>query len=481
MHSDRKSGLQQVAKSSSLIQGPRDLLLAIVRTRAMSSRWDSPPQAPSAEASAASSSAVAAAAAAAAKIAAQFAPPRPSASTSKDDERSASATDAKDLHDAEFTHDIEINDQRNRYMLTNGPAQQQMHKETGASITTKGTWYPDKSLATKEDPPLYLHISANSKEMLDAAISKVNDLINQDLPQLVEDRNQRRADYENQRPPPRERKRWPEEKLPINLESVRNFHIRSKVVGPGGMFVKYIQSETGTRVQIKGIGSGFIESETGTELPEPMHISIAGPDEEQIKAAKLLAEDLLEVVRFEWQKAVDALNAGFGGQQSGQNFGGGGRGGYSGYAQPHHEQQYHHQQQYQQPAWNTPSVQAYHHGHTQPPTPGGEPPPPPPPEDDAPPPPPSDYNRPVHDSRSSNGPRSDNVRRQDPAAHRNLPLSPARTAATPTAQNVTPEQAALDKYWRDYVTWEDSFRAYHHRRPTKEEGLQDVPPSYRTQ
>jgi hypothetical protein len=40
------------------------------------------------------------------------------------------------------------------------------------------------------------------------------------------------------------------------------------------MFVKYIQQETGTRVQIKGQGSGFIENETGQEDPDPMHIHI---------------------------------------------------------------------------------------------------------------------------------------------------------------------------------------------------------------
>jgi hypothetical protein len=40
------------------------------------------------------------------------------------------------------------------------------------------------------------------------------------------------------------------------------------------MFVKYIQAETGTRVQIKGIGSGFIENDTGREADEPMHVYI---------------------------------------------------------------------------------------------------------------------------------------------------------------------------------------------------------------
>lgn len=40
------------------------------------------------------------------------------------------------------------------------------------------------------------------------------------------------------------------------------------------MFVKYIQQETSTRVQIKGIGSGFVDQETGRESDEPMHIHI---------------------------------------------------------------------------------------------------------------------------------------------------------------------------------------------------------------
>ena len=40
------------------------------------------------------------------------------------------------------------------------------------------------------------------------------------------------------------------------------------------MFVKYIQQETGTRVQIKGLGSGFVDAETGRESDEPMHIHI---------------------------------------------------------------------------------------------------------------------------------------------------------------------------------------------------------------
>lgn len=141
-----------------------------------------------------------AAAAVAAKIAAQYGASS-SASSGGHDARSPSAGDVRkpDLHDAEFTHDIEINDQRNRYMLTKGQTQKQLEEETGASVTTKGTWYPDKSLATAQDPPLFLHISATTKEILDKAIAAINELMAQDVPQLIEDRHAKRLEYEAQR------------------------------------------------------------------------------------------------------------------------------------------------------------------------------------------------------------------------------------------------------------------------------------------
>ncbi|KIJ21057.1 hypothetical protein PAXINDRAFT_106981 [Paxillus involutus ATCC 200175] len=237
------------------------------------------------------SEAAAAAAAIAAKIAAQFSAGGSAAGSIQIGQR--------DPHDAEFTHDIDINDVRNRYMLTKGSTQSEIHEETGASVSTKGVWYPDRSKATEKDPPLYLHLSASSRETLQKAVDKVNDLLAIDLGSLVEDKKDRL----------REKRKWPEEKLPVGLETIRNFNVRAKVVGPQGVFVKYIQQETGTRVQIKGIGSGFVDQETGRESDEPMHIHITGPDDNQVARAKVLTEDLLEVVRAEHTKAQSALSA----------------------------------------------------------------------------------------------------------------------------------------------------------------------------
>jgi len=165
-------------------------------------------------------------------------------------------------------------------------------------VSTKGTWYPDRSKATDRDPPLYLHIAANTQEVLQDAISKVRELIDMDLGSLVEDKKDRQ----------RERRKWPEEKLPVGLESIRNFNVRAKVVGPSGVFVKYIQQETQTRVQIKGIGSGFVDQETGREADEPMYIHVTGPDEQQVARAKALTEDLLEVVHAEHAKVKTVVH-----------------------------------------------------------------------------------------------------------------------------------------------------------------------------
>ena len=84
---------------------------------------------------------------------------------------------------------------------------------------------------------MYLHISANTKEILQRAIDKVNELIAIDMGSLVEDKGRREKvrfllrDRELCALTSSQRK-WPEEKIFIGLESIRNFNVRAKVVGP---------------------------------------------------------------------------------------------------------------------------------------------------------------------------------------------------------------------------------------------------------
>lgn len=76
-------------------------------------------KAPKNEETKTASDAAAAAAAIAAKIAAQFAGGALGPSM-------GAGSGQKDMHDAEFTFDIDINDLRNRYLLTKGSTQDQV-------------------------------------------------------------------------------------------------------------------------------------------------------------------------------------------------------------------------------------------------------------------------------------------------------------------------------------------------------------------
>lgn len=70
-------------------------------------------------------------------------------------------------------------------------------------------------------------------------------------------------------------RKWPEERIPVDLEPIPGFNLRAQVVGQGGAYVKHIQQRTRCKVQIKGRGSGFMEPSTGRESEEPMFLHVA--------------------------------------------------------------------------------------------------------------------------------------------------------------------------------------------------------------
>ena len=142
--------------------------------------------------------------------------------------------------------------------------------ELTLDVTTRGKYYPDRTLATERDPPLYLHITATTYGALERAARTVQDLIDRDLGSLVDERRFRRTDERDEFG----RRKWPEVKVPIGMESVRGFNVRAQVVGPSGSYVKHISNVTRTRVQIKGRNSGFTEQSTGRESDEPTYLHI---------------------------------------------------------------------------------------------------------------------------------------------------------------------------------------------------------------
>ncbi|KAL1996995.1 hypothetical protein VTN49DRAFT_7860 [Thermomyces lanuginosus] len=233
------------------------------------------------------------------------------------------------IADGDYIKDIEVNDLRNRYLLTKGSTQKMIKEETGADVTTRGSYYPDKSLATPSNPPLYLHVTSTTREGLEKAVAKIEELMKQELPNLVDERRfrrQREADVERDE---FGRRKWPEERIPIDLEPIPGFNLRAQVVGQGGAYVKHIQYKTGCRVQIKGRGSGFREAGTDRESDEPMYLHVTGPDPKEVQHAKELCEDLLANVREQYQRFKEnPPHHGYGGYGQRDNRGYGSYGGY---------------------------------------------------------------------------------------------------------------------------------------------------------
>ncbi len=175
-------------------------------------------------------------------------------------------------------------------------------------------------------------------------MQKVEELMKQELPNLVDERRFRRREPDQverdefgrvgstkllMSATNLEQRKWPEERIPIDLEPIQGFNLRAQVVGHGGAYVKHIQQETRCRVQIKGRNSGFIEHGTNQESDEPMYLHVAGPDPNEVQRAKELCESLLDNVREQYQRFKEnpPQQRGYGYQQGG---GGDRQGGYGG-------------------------------------------------------------------------------------------------------------------------------------------------------
>ncbi|CAO3641179.1 unnamed protein product [Cunninghamella blakesleeana] len=234
---------------------------------------------------------------------------------------------------SEFSKKIEINDLKNRYMLTRGATQTEIAQQTGAEITTRGKYYPDPNLATEKEPPLYLYITAADQESLDKAIEEVNKLIesasalssshlnegirkrpisnqdddNDDSPN-INNGNNYNNNYNNNmnnngRPPfERPQRKFYDENIEVDIPEGPTYNLRAKIVGPQGAYVKHITNVTGCRIQVRGRGSGFIEHDTGMEADVPLYIHISTPREEMLPRAVQLAKDLIATIKTDVEK-----------------------------------------------------------------------------------------------------------------------------------------------------------------------------------
>ncbi|KAI8326263.1 hypothetical protein GQ54DRAFT_294956 [Martensiomyces pterosporus] len=212
-----------------------------------------------------------------------------------------------------FAQDVDINLSANRQSLAKGATQKIIMEQTGAELSTKGRYYANPADATPDDPALHLHVEAATQEILDRAVAMIERMKDEAPPPPVQ--------AENRGPTPetvpssdggyysRSNQRYGsgghaqlQDKVYVDIDSERGFNVRAKLIGTGGENMKYIQNTTGTRVQVRGRGSGFIEGSSGSEAFEPMHLHISAHSEDSLKQAKDLCQSLVDTIRSQYQE-----------------------------------------------------------------------------------------------------------------------------------------------------------------------------------
>ncbi|KAH8946170.1 hypothetical protein BDL97_12G078900 [Sphagnum fallax] len=196
------------------------------------------------------------------------------------------------IHDELIAREIIINDADPgvRYKLTKRQTQEEIQAKTGAVVITRGRFRPPNEPPDSEKP-LYLHISAGVQlkdtteciKSVDAAAALVEEMMKQGLPSAGTVQNG-----------------WggPPLSLVVNVGFFADpsFNLVGRIRGPNDRYLKHIMTETGTEVAVHGKGSGYLESFSGEEAQQPLHLLITGDNFKSLDDAQELADNLLETI-----------------------------------------------------------------------------------------------------------------------------------------------------------------------------------------
>ncbi|KAJ1859951.1 hypothetical protein LPJ57_006817 [Coemansia sp. RSA 486] len=215
---------------------------------------------------------------------------------------------AKRRAEKAYTADVDINDSDNRQTLAKSSTHRSIRDATDAEVTTRGRHYINPDVATATDPALHLHIEASSQESLDQAIAMIDRLKNEAAeysqatsppPPITPTRHIRPGSAAGSMSGGHVRL---QEKVFVDIESERGFNVRAKLIGTGGENMKYIQSTTGARVQVRGRGSGYNDREGNADPYEPMHLYVTSGSEEALAQAKGYCQSLIDTIRSQFHE-----------------------------------------------------------------------------------------------------------------------------------------------------------------------------------
>ncbi|KAJ2850396.1 aconitate hydratase [Coemansia brasiliensis] len=243
-----------------------------------------------------------------------------------------------------LTANVDINHSRNRQTLAKGSTHKRIMEATGTEVTTRGRFYANPDGATPAEPPLHLHVEAPTQEALDKAVAMIEHMKNEQVSEPAASVDEVSRSFAGTHFGSDSRRSGSrlnsgsygrvQNKIFIEIESERGFNVRAKLIGTGGENMKYIQSTTGARVQVRGHGSGFFEGQADASQ-EPMHLLIIADNDAVMDQAHAYCQSLVDTVHAQYSEFKET-----GGRRSDR----------------HHRDQYGHggrysswQQQYSQP------------------------------------------------------------------------------------------------------------------------------------
>lgn len=175
-----------------------------------------------------------------------------------------------------YTRDVDINGFRSKHLLTKSSTQAEIQATTGCSVTSRGR-FMDKGEIPGDEKPFHLHLEGPTTESIAAAVNKIQSILHQDM---YDDHRNPTGFYRNV--------------AVVNNSGLTPFQLRGLVVGPQGQNIKHIQQASGCRIQIKGIGSRYMEGEVEEQVP--LYVNVSGHDEASVDIAEHLIMDLMRVV-----------------------------------------------------------------------------------------------------------------------------------------------------------------------------------------